>query len=84
MCNRPSDHNQCLFQTNYVLMEKQYICEIFIYSMNYRYWFNPNIGHCNENPLVENKLNYKENLKFTKKNFMISTPIKTCCILMCA
>ena len=58
--------------------------EIFIYSMNYRYWFNPNIGHCNENPLVENKLKYRENLKFTKKYFMISTPIKTCCILMCA
>ena len=45
--------------------------------MNYRYWFNPNIGHCNENPLVENKLKYRENLKFTEKYFMISTPIKT-------
>ena len=52
--------------------------------MNYRYWFNPNIGHCNENPLVENRLKYRENFKFTKKYFMISTPIKTCCILMCA
>ena len=35
--------------------------------MNYRYWFNPNIGNCNVKPLEENKLKYRENIKFTNK-----------------
>ena len=46
--------------------------------MNYRYWFNPNIGNCNVNPLEENKLKYRENLKLKIPSEMEVAPRYNC------